>query len=188
MIKKLVEYISAMRIELERRRLLAASPDDKTRMAELACYMTLCGMDNVHKYLAYKNALQHNYKLKNYITAAHFAKMVLDLEPTGLFANDTKGVIAQHKQYYTAFTQAGTNAVKLKFNQSLNTELSEINGYLCLASLEPFDDNRAMATIKSPLCGSIYGKEHAGKVCPTSELCMLGEEVVGLTLMVGEEI
>ena len=52
-----------MRIELERRRVLAATPDDQTRITELSCYMTLCGMDNVHKYLAYKNAMQCNYKL-----------------------------------------------------------------------------------------------------------------------------
>ena len=176
-----------MRIELERRRVLAANPDDMKRVAELACYMTLCGMDTVHKYLAYKNALMMAYKLQNYITAAHFAKLVLDLEPSGLFATKPD-VIAKHKEYYTRFTQAGTNAAKLNFNQSLNAELTEINGYMCLASLEPFDDNRAMATIKSPLCGSIYGKEHAGKLCPTSELCLLGEEVVGLTLRVGEDI
>lgn len=63
LIKRLVEYITAMRIELERRRVLAATPDEKVRIAELACYMTLCGMDNVHKFLAYKNAMQCNYKL-----------------------------------------------------------------------------------------------------------------------------
>ena len=76
----------------------------------------------------------------------------------------------------------------MKFNQSLNAELTEINGFLCLASLEPFDDNSAMKTIKSPLCGSVFGKEHAGKLCPTSELCMLGEEVVGLNLVAGEAL
>ena len=29
-------------------------------------------------------------------------------------------------------------------------------------------------------------KENAGKLCPTSELCMLGEEVVGMNLFLGE--
>lgn len=66
----------------------------------------------------------------------------------------------------------------------MNAELSEINGYLCLGSLQPIEDNRAQSTIKSPLDGSIYSKEFEGKLCPTSELCMLGEEVVGLNIMI----
>lgn len=57
LIKKLVEYITACRLELERRRILSVSPDEKIKMCELSCYMTLCGMDTVHKYLAYKNAM-----------------------------------------------------------------------------------------------------------------------------------
>lgn len=111
-------------------------------MAELSCYMTLCGMDKAHKYLVYKNALQNNYKIQNYITAAHFARLILDLEPTGLFANKPD-VITQNKKYYAAFQQKGTNAHKLDFNQNLNVELPEINGYLCMQSLRPIEDNRA---------------------------------------------
>ena len=56
--KRLVEYITAMRIELERKKLVAAkAADSSVRVTELSCYMTLCGMDNAHKFLAYKNAL-----------------------------------------------------------------------------------------------------------------------------------
>ena len=57
---------------------------DNVRMTELSCYMALCGMDTAHKFLAYKNAMNNNYKMQNFITAAHFAKMILDLEPTGV--------------------------------------------------------------------------------------------------------
>lgn len=59
----LVEYITAMRVEIERKRLLTEKSDDTVRMAELSCYMTLCGMDKAHKFLVYKNALQNNYKI-----------------------------------------------------------------------------------------------------------------------------
>jgi hypothetical protein len=64
----------------------------------------------------------------------------------------------------------------------MNVELQEINGYLCLYSLQPLEDNRIQNIIKSPLCGSIVSKEHKGKLCPTSELCILGEEVIGLNV------
>jgi Coatomer (COPI) alpha subunit C-terminus len=41
-------------------------------------------METAHKFLAFKNAMNNNYKMNNFITAAHFARLVLDLEPTGV--------------------------------------------------------------------------------------------------------
>jgi hypothetical protein len=61
-IANLLEYITAMRIELERKKLVNASTDN-VRMTELSCYMALCGMDTAHKFLAYKNAMNSNYKM-----------------------------------------------------------------------------------------------------------------------------
>jgi len=52
-----------MRIELERKKMVAAGSADSNRITELSCYMTLCGMDNAHKFLAYKNAMNGNYKI-----------------------------------------------------------------------------------------------------------------------------
>lgn len=46
--------------------------------------MTICSMETAHKFLVYKNAMNTNYKLNNFITAAHFARLVLDLESTGV--------------------------------------------------------------------------------------------------------
>jgi len=84
LIRKIVEYTTAMRIELERKRNVQSDPTNIVRIAELACYMTLCGMENAHKFLAFKNAFTFNYKNKNFITAAHFARQVVDLESTGV--------------------------------------------------------------------------------------------------------
>lgn len=91
-----------MRLEVERKKMVAEGSKDTVRITELSCYMTLCAMDNVHKFLAYRNALQCNYKVQNFITAAHFARLVLDLEPTGIFSNKPE-VIPQHKKYFQAF-------------------------------------------------------------------------------------
>jgi hypothetical protein len=49
--------------------------------------MTLCAMDLGHKFLAYKNAMNLNYKMNNFITAASFARLILELEPTGVRIN-----------------------------------------------------------------------------------------------------
>ena len=62
LIKRLVEYITAMRIELERKKMLSTSPNETNRITELSCYMTLCGMDNAHKFLVFRNAMNANYK------------------------------------------------------------------------------------------------------------------------------
>jgi len=63
-------------------------------------------------------------------------------------------------------------------------EINEISGYLCLGSLTPLDDSRAQNTIKCPLCSSIFSKEFHGKICNTCNLTTLGEEVMGLNIMV----
>lgn len=90
------EYIMAMRIEIERKKLMLSvyiiphsyfhiqSPSETVRITELSCYMSLCGMEAAHKFLAYKNSLNNSYKMNNFITAAHFAKLVLEMEGTGV--------------------------------------------------------------------------------------------------------
>lgn len=82
-IKKIVEYITFLRIELERQKALA-DKSNEVRVSELGCFMTLCGVEIVHKFLAYKSAFSLNYKLNNFITSAHFARLIVDLEPTGV--------------------------------------------------------------------------------------------------------
>jgi hypothetical protein len=59
----MVEYITAMRVELERKKMVAAGSADTARITELSCYRTLCGMDNAHKRLAFTAAMNSNYKI-----------------------------------------------------------------------------------------------------------------------------
>jgi hypothetical protein len=51
-----------MRIEIERKRLVSTGGQE-TRVIELSCYMALCCMEPAHKFLAYKNAMNNNYKI-----------------------------------------------------------------------------------------------------------------------------
>ena len=59
-------------------------------------------MDNVHKFLVYRNAFQCNHNAQNFIAAAQFARLGLDLEPMGIFSNKPE-VIPQHKKYFQAY-------------------------------------------------------------------------------------
>jgi hypothetical protein len=86
LVRRLVEYITFLRVELERQK-AATEKANEVRTNELGCFMTLCGVDLVHKFLAYKSAFALSYKLNNFITAAHFAKLIVDLEPSGIFAS-----------------------------------------------------------------------------------------------------
>lgn len=63
LIRKISEYIMAMRIELERKKVVAQSNAENPRAIELCCYMTLCAMESAHKFLAYKTAMNNNYKV-----------------------------------------------------------------------------------------------------------------------------
>ena len=83
MISQATEYVTGMRIELERQE-LRKSGGDPVRQLELACLFTLCGMKVEHRFLAYKSAFTLNYKANNFITAAHFARQVIDLESSGV--------------------------------------------------------------------------------------------------------
>lgn len=164
-------------------------------MTELSCYMTLCAMDLAHKFLAYKNAMNNNYKMQNFITAASFARLILELEPTGvryekinllqIFATKPE-TIPQIKKYYQAFQQKGTNALKLNFESTLNVELKEITGYIDAETLSPLKDSRSVAVVKCPLDGSVYqrGSGAEGRLCETCMLCKIGEESVGLTNLI----
>ena len=46
--------------------------------------MTMCGLESAHKFLAFKSAMNITYKMGNNVTAAHFARAIIDLEPTGV--------------------------------------------------------------------------------------------------------
>lgn len=88
-----------MRIEIERKRLVAANSDEKVRMAELACYFTLCGMDDSHRFLALKSAVTIIYKMGNFITAGHCARQICELESTGIFAGKPE-MVDQYKKIF----------------------------------------------------------------------------------------
>lgn len=46
--------------------------------------MSICRMHPSHKFLALKNAMNSCYKAQNFITAAHLARGILDLESKGV--------------------------------------------------------------------------------------------------------
>lgn len=62
--------------------------------------------------------------------------------------------------------------------------MTGVTGVLCAGSLTLLEDNRSVATLKCPLDGSVYNKsQYLGEVCSTCQLCKLGEDVLGLNIL-----
>lgn len=76
----------------------------------------MCGLENAHKYHVLKSAMTTTYKIGNNVTAAHFARAIIDLESTGIFNGMKPDPLVQIKTYYQSFTKKGTNAHQLAFN------------------------------------------------------------------------
>ena len=59
-----------------------------------------------------------------------------------------------------------------------------MQGYLCAGTLAPLEDNRSIATVKCPLDGSIHSRSaFDGQLCKTCELCTLGQDSLGLSIL-----
>mmetsp|Transcript_16462 Transcript_16462/g.16162 ORF Transcript_16462/g.16162 Transcript_16462/m.16162 type:complete len:133 (-) Transcript_16462:132-530(-) len=101
--------------------------------------MTICRMHPSHKFLALKNAMTLCYKAQNFITAAHLARSILDLESKGVFSSKPE-LVTQYKKYYAAFQKKGSNKVKLSFNIEEFAKIEEANGFVCCGSLTPFPE------------------------------------------------
>jgi coatomer protein complex subunit alpha (xenin) len=63
-------------VELQRK-----EAQDPVRQAELAAYFTHCNLQQVHLMLSLRSAMNCSYKIKNYGTAASFARRLLELDP-----------------------------------------------------------------------------------------------------------
>lgn len=85
------EYILAMSIELERRRLEAEDEaGNLKRILELAAYFTKPVLERPHRQLTLLNAMRLSAKYKNFVHATHFADRIL--------ANTQAGATAQKVQ------------------------------------------------------------------------------------------
>lgn len=75
------EYIVGLQMEKVRKELPKDTPEQQHRCAEMAAYFTHCNLQPVHLILTLRTALNLFFKLKNYKTAASFARRLLELGP-----------------------------------------------------------------------------------------------------------
>lgn len=78
------EYVIGLQMEKMRRALPA---EDVKRSLELAAYFTHCDLDPQHLIIAMRSAMASAFSAKNFITAATFARRLLELGPAQALAS-----------------------------------------------------------------------------------------------------
>jgi coatomer protein complex subunit alpha (xenin) len=87
------EYVTAMRLEVTRKTL---PEGDVVRSLELLAYLTCCKLAPAHQALTLRMAMTTAFKAQNFITAAYFAKRLLDgkAKPSAELATQARKVLA----------------------------------------------------------------------------------------------
>jgi len=164
------EYVTGIRLELQRKELSTSKQDTSIRQAELAAYFTHCNLQPPHLILSLRSAMNCSYKVKNYSQAASFAKRLLELNPS------STDFITQARKVLKFAEQNPRNEVQIAYD--------ERNPFVvCSLSFTPI--YRGSPLIRCPYCGSSFKPEHAGKLCPTCQISKIGQEAPGLTVFSG---
>ena len=157
------EYITAIRIKNA-----MAEVTDPARGTELSAYFTHCNLQPPHLLLALRSAMGTAFKNKNFITAASFARRLLELPDIKSERNaDLRVKASKVLQKSEAMAR---NEHNLNYNDSSVFRIDCKN----------FVPKYGNEGIKCAYCGSVYDSEMNGKLCLTCNLSTVGVETIGL--------
>ncbi|UXI18026.1 Exocyst complex component 8 [Sarcoptes scabiei] len=160
------EYILGLSIEIERKSMPKESLENQKRSCEMAAYFTHIHLQPIHQILTLRTALNLFYKLKNFQTAASFARRLLELGPKADIAAQTRKVLQ-------ACEKTETDEYKLNY--------SEHNPFtVCAASFTPI--YRGNLQTKCPFCEAVYSPDYQNTVCRICTISMIGRESIGLRI------
>ncbi|KAH9606042.1 hypothetical protein KSS87_006679 [Heliosperma pusillum] len=155
------EYVLGLKMELKRREL----KDDPVRQQELAAYFTHCNLQLPHVRLALLTAMTNCYKAGNLITAANFARRLLDTNPTF------------EKQAKTARQVLNAAEKNMKDSTQLNYDFR--NPFVvCGATYVPI--YRGQKDVSCPYCSSRFVPAQEGQICGVCDLAVVGADASGL--------
>ncbi|RUS90316.1 hypothetical protein EGW08_001914 [Elysia chlorotica] len=160
------EYIVGLTMENTRKELPKSNLDEQKRVCEMAAYFTHCSLQPIHLILTLRTALNLFFKLKNYKTAASFARRLLELGPKPDIAQQTRKILA-------ACEKNPTDSHELKYDQHNPFDI-------CAASYVPI--YRGKPVVKCPLSGACYLPEFKGQVCRVTKVTEIGKDCIGLRI------
>ncbi|XP_059529883.1 coatomer subunit alpha isoform X2 [Myotis daubentonii] len=160
------EYIVGLSMEIERKKLPKESLEQQKRTCEMAAYFTHSNLQPVHMILVLRTALNLFFKLKNFKTAATFARRLLELGPKPEVAQQTRKILA-------ACEKNPTDAYQLNYDMHNPFDI-------CAASYQPI--YRGKPVEKCPLSGACYSPEFKGQICRVTTVTEVGKDVIGLRI------
>mmetsp|Transcript_35164 Transcript_35164/g.101263 ORF Transcript_35164/g.101263 Transcript_35164/m.101263 type:complete len:1217 (+) Transcript_35164:108-3758(+) len=170
MIEVCREYVNFTRLEMTRKQL---APTDAARNIDLAAYMTCCKVQSkIHNCLALRLAMSESYRLQNFVTAASFAKRLVQ----GNWGEQGNAIIPKARQVVANCEKSASDAHAIQFDPKCNVE----DVKLCVGSFTPFAATDAV--VACPYCSSSYKQQFKGKLCEACQLCEIGANTLGIQL------
>jgi coatomer subunit alpha len=160
------EYITAIRIK-------AAMNDvgpDPVRSTELSAYLTHCNLQPVHLLLVLRSAMGTAFKHKNFITAAGFARRLLELPDMSSERNSDLRLKAS--KVLQKSEQMARNEHELNYDESTSFKI-DCAKFIPIKAGSP--------SVKTSYTGSEYSDPSmTNKVCLTCGMCAVGVKTIGL--------
>ncbi|XP_072049664.1 coatomer subunit alpha-like [Amphiura filiformis] len=160
------EYIVGLSMEAYRKEQPKSNLDQQKRVCELAAYFTHCNLQPIHQILTLRTALNLFFKLKNFKTAASFARRLLELGPK-------PDVAAQTRKILQACEKTLTDQHKLNYDEHNPFDI-------CGASYKPI--YRGKPVEKCPLSGTCYLPEYKSEICRVTKTTEIGKDCIGLRI------
>lgn len=160
------EYIVGIKMETNRKGLPNGTIEDKKRHCEMAAYFSHCNLQPVHQILTLRTALNMFFKLKNYKTAASFARRLLEFGPRPEVAQQARKIL---------------QACEMNPVDEHTLLYDEHNPFnLCAYSYRPIYKGKPEE--KCALCGASYNPDYKGVLCNVCEVAEIGKDVIGLRI------
>lgn len=160
------EYITAIRIKGA----ITENASNPARCTELSAYFTHCNLQPAHLLLALRSAMGTSFKFKNFISAASFARRLLELPDMSSQRNADLRVKAT--KVLQKSEQMARNEHTLNYNES-STFAIDCQQFVPIYAGED--------SIKCSFCGSEYSDAAMkNKVCLTCSFCTVGVQTIGL--------
>ena len=177
------EYILGLSIELERKRITGAEPQNVKRQLELTAYFTHVRLQPAHQVLTLRQAMGNFSRARNYTSAAKFATRVQELTQDEKALASVSGfgkwsyaqltLCAQARQALALSDRNPTNAIEIDYDG-----FSEFT--VCPGSLTPI--YAGQPSVEDPYTGAKYKPEFKGKLCKITQVTEVGKVGSGLKL------
>ncbi|KIY93966.1 Coatomer subunit alpha [Monoraphidium neglectum] len=140
--------------------------EDAARAAELAAYFTHCALQPVHLALSLRSAMAIFFKLRNFATAATFARRLLELNPGQKMAQAARQVLV-------ACEKTPVDEVPVNYDARNPFDI-------CTITFTPI--YRGSKFAEDRYTGARFQPQCEGQVSPVGEFCKIGADAGGLVI------